>query len=272
MSWDHADCAAALEVRSAIIETILRASLKEGPITLAQLVNVPRAVESSHEAILIADRNGRPTYVNPAFVDLCDVMLDDLPIRSVCAPVADPIVKKEILAATLGTGGSWHGEVDVTRSGNGPIRVGLGIDSVVDDTGALAGFIAIHFDLRKRDRDRRALEDHARRLEAAVHDIEHQAGLLADAKARAEAANQAKTDFLANMCHEIRTPMNGVIGLCELLLDTDLDDTQRRYASTIRTSGDALVNVINDILDLSKIEAGKMTIASTDFDPAADAQ
>ncbi len=105
-----------------------------------------------------------------------------------------------------------------------------------------------------------------RKLKGEIEQRRDTEGKLIEARDRAEQAARAKSDFLATMSHEIRTPMNGVLGMTELILNTELSSKQHRFASTIRRSGEALLAIINDILDFSKIEAGKLEIQHTVFD------
>ena len=119
----------------------------------------------------------------------------------------------------------------------------------------LADAIAIWIHRREAEQ---AAQAYAISLESANQALEL-------ARASAEATSQAKSDFLANMSHELRTPLHGVIGMTELLLSTNLADRQRRYAAMAKTSGESLIVLINDILDISKIEAGKLEVEHIEF-------
>jgi PAS domain S-box-containing protein len=162
------------------------------------------------------------------------VMIDDEQHEAVAAEIEEEGVQPAEFSSRL--------EMHVADA---PSRV-LMINSkcLRDDRGAISGWIGTLSDITAEVGAEAAMEE---------------------ARDQATAASRLKSDFLANMSHEIRTPMNGVIGLTELLLDTDLDPQQRKFAETLSKSGEALMTVINGILDFAKIEKGKLEIEDIEF-------
>ncbi|MGZ4449511.1 MAG: PAS domain S-box protein [Nocardioides sp.] len=205
-------------------------------------------VESSDDSIISATPEGVVTSWNPASERLFGFSSDEVvgrPIEMVLpAHKRDEVRALQRLASAEG-GVRRTVETEFVARGGRHVPVSLTVSPIYDGE-RLTGVSAIVRDIS---------EERARRAE------------LEEAQAAAEAASRAKSDFLATMSHEIRTPMNGVIGLTGLLLNTTLDDVQRRYAAGVRGAGEALLAIIDDILDFSKLEAGKVDLERVGFAP-----
>lgn len=206
-----------------------------------------KAILDLHSLVSITDIKGTITYVNELFCETSGYLADEL-IGLNHNVVNSGTYSKEFwhdMFQTIRSGGVWHNEV-CNRKKNGELYwVDTTISAIMGANGKPINYISLRNDITDRKR--------------------HEEELL-HAKELAEAATRAKSEFLANMSHEIRTPMNGVIGMTNLLLDTDLGRAQHGKALTIRRSAEALLTVVNDILDFSKIEAGQLDIDLMEFD------
>ena len=208
-------------------------------------------VQNSNELITIVDARGIVLFHN----NLIESMLGYKPEDRVGKSVLDLVYPEDLPVAVATMADILTKPVSsVTvrfRHADGTLRYLEALGTNLIDNPSVKG-IVIH------SRDVTAAKE-------AEGKLLRQSEELAKAKEQAEAADRAKTEFLAMMSHEIRTPMNGVIGMTNLLEDTPLDARQREFLATIRSSGEALLDIINDILDFSKIEAGRMEIEAVDF-------
>ncbi len=205
-----------------------------------------RVVEQSRDSIVTRDLNGNITTWNRGAETVFGYTAEETVGRSMRATILKEATEEEWQnwLTRLRTGNTfmirgWR----PTKSG-GRVHIVGSSGPLTDDAGNLIGDIAVTHDTTWLER----AQDELRR-----------------AKEAAEAAARSKSEFLANMSHEIRTPMNGIIGMTNLALDTHLNAEQRDYLTTVKSSADALLQIINDILDLSKIEAGKLNIETIPF-------
>jgi PAS domain S-box-containing protein len=214
------------------------------------LVTLSLVASKTDNAVIITDKFGVTEWVNDGFTRLTGFTLDEVvgkkPGAVLQGPASDPDTIK-LMSAQLGARQPLTAEIINYHKTGRPYWVAMDITPIFDDKGELTRFISIERDITQRK------------------EIEEK---LQQAKAAADAANRAKSDFLASMSHEIRTPMNAIIGMADLLWETPLTPEQQQYVEVFRTAGETLLNLINGILDLSKVEAGQITLESIDFDLA----
>ena len=220
-----------------------------------------QAIDASPVTIVITDRLGCIEYVNPQFTAATGYSREEAVGRNprILKSNKTPAAVYKSLWSTLDAGNNWCGELCNRRKNGTLFWESAIISPVKDEGGKIVKFIAIKENITERKMAEAELLDANRKLESATTRANEMA-------ARAERANGAKSEFLTNMSHEIRTPLNGVIGMTALLLNTGLTGDQRGYAEILRASGASLLNLVNDILDLSKIEANKLGLETLDFD------
>ena len=222
------------------------------------------AVEQSPESIGITNLNAEIEYVNDAFVRATGYSRDEL-IGKNPRILQSGKTRPETYAtmwAELSQGRPWKGEFQNRRKDSSDYTEFAVITPLHQSDGSISHYVAVKEDVTEKKRIGVELDQHRHHLQALV---EQRTLELTVARQQAEAANVAKSMFLANMSHEIRTPMNAIIGLTYLLRQDRPTPKQADWLGKIESAGQHLLSIISDILDLSKIEAGKMKLESADF-------
>lgn len=226
------------------------------------------AIEQSPEGICITDMSGDIEYVNPAFIESCGYSRDELIGQNprILSAGQTPLAVYAEMWNILRMGETWRGEL-INRRKNGEIYIESEIISPVRNiNGQITHYLGVKQDVTEKKKTEDLLELHRSKLEELVAQRTEELQLanadLEIARDQARDAAKAKASFLSNMSHEIRTPMNGIIGMLHLLHRTTPNSKQLDYLRKMERSASHLLTLINDILDLSKIDAGKLLLES----------
>ena len=262
--WAHLAANAAYDPDGSTVLRIVLSDIDQRKTTEEQLRKLSLAVEQSPTNIIITDLAARIEYVNDAFVDSTGysraevIGLTPRILHSGQTPPATYIG----LWDALQQGKPWKGEFH-NRNKDGSESVSFAIITPLrQPDGRVTHFVAVQEDITEKRRLADELSRHRLHLEDLV--VERTMELL-NARQQAEAANLAKSTFLANMSHEIRTPMNAIVGMTHVLRRAGVTPEQADRLDKIDGAGKHLLAIINDILDLSKIEAGRLQLETTDF-------
>jgi PAS domain S-box-containing protein len=229
-----------------------------------QLSKLSQAVEQSPESIIITDKNSVIEYVNAACLASTGYLAEEL-IGQNPRIFNSGLTSPEVYARlweTLKEGKPWSGQFSNRRKDGQIFFEHVRIAPIRDASGEITNYVAVKEDITEKKLIAEELDSYRQNLEEMVSNRTTELALARDA---AESANRAKSDFLANMSHEIRTPMNGVMMLTHLLRQTPLNPNQQDKLTKIVGSAEHLLAVINNILDISKIEAGKLTLEESNF-------
>jgi len=233
-----------------------------------QVRKLSRVVEQSPLAIVIANLAGEIEYVNAAQVLDSGYSTSELlgqPVRMLLSAAPSSTAYAD-LSATMAQGRTWRGEFCSSHKDGSEFTASAIVAPIHLADGRTSHYVAITEDVTERKRDAQELERHRHELEAL---IDNRTRELAAAKLAAEAANIAKSSFLANMSHEIRTPLGAITGLAYLIRRTHLTAQQADWLTKLDVAGAHLLELINAVLDLSKIEAGKLSLDMADVNMAS---